>query len=186
MTEFYSQFGNVHSYDIAKNRVDHVNELGLESVQAIKADSEKEIIALLWAGCKYDVVDLDPYGFPSRYFPYVFGLIDDGVLFVTFPMMGVAQINKIMIAHYKAFWGITLEDKDCYIEKVVEKMADYAFMYKRAISVLSIDKFDRIYRIALSVKKKSCLDIVGLEVNRGKAANSGQKDLFGDGEDSGA
>jgi tRNA G26 N,N-dimethylase Trm1 len=55
--------------------------------------------------CRYDVIDIDPYGLPSRLFPYVFGLIDDGLMFMTFPMLGVAQINKITIRHYQAFWG---------------------------------------------------------------------------------
>jgi tRNA G26 N,N-dimethylase Trm1 len=112
------------------------------------------------------VIDVDPYGFPSRYFPTVFGLIDDGVLFLTFPVMGVAQINKITIEHYRVFWDINLSDKDCYTDKIVKKLKDYAFMQKRSIEVLEIKKIDRIYRFAIKVKQESLLKIVGLEVNK--------------------
>jgi hypothetical protein len=166
MTEFYNNFGNVESYDIDKDRVLFVDSLGMEGVTAIKGDSEHEIYRLLANKCVYDVVDIDPYGMPSRYFPAVFGLINNGLLFVTLPMIGVAQINKITIRHLEAFWGVSLDDKDRYTEKVFSRMQDYAFMHKREIELLDCTKIDRIYRLCIKVEKKSCCDIVGLVVNR--------------------
>lgn len=157
MTEFYSRFGEVESYDIDSKRVGFVNELGLEGVTAIKADSEQEIIRVLANKCVYDVVDIDPYGFPSRYFPYVFGIVDKGLLFITLPMIGVAQVNKITIRHLAAFWGVTLDDKDRYIERVFSRMRDYAFMHKREIELLDCEKIDRIYRLCIKVEKKVML-----------------------------
>lgn len=170
LTEFYSSFGEVEGYDIKKDRVDHVNALGHEDVIAIHADSEKEIYRLLYSKCVFDVVDIDPYGMPSRYFPHAFGLIDDGVMFITLPMIGVAQINKITIRHLQSFWGVELSDKDSYVEKVIERLKDYAFMFKRELEVLDVAKIDRIYRLCLKVQKKSCCDIVGLTVNRARNA----------------
>ena len=85
---------------------------------------------------------------------------------MTLPMIGVAQMNKITIRHLDAFWGVSLQDKDKYIDLVIKRMEDYAFMHKREIRVLDVQKIDRIYRICLSVEKKSCCDIVGLVVNR--------------------
>ncbi len=166
LSEFYNLYGEVESYDIKKDRVDFVNGLGLEGVVAQKADSELEVIRLLANKCKYDVVDIDPYGLPSRYFPYVFGLIDDGLLFLTFPMMGVAQINKITTRHYEALWGISLSDKDIYVEKIIQRLKDYAFAFKCDVSVLDVVRINRVYRFAIKVEKKSMLDIVGLKVNR--------------------
>ena len=81
-------------------------------------------------------------------------------------MMGVAQINKITIRHYQAFWGIELSDKDIYIQKIIAKLEDFAFQCKREIDFLDIRKIDRVFRIAIRVKKKSLCDIVGLKVNR--------------------
>lgn len=166
MTKVYSKYGTVEGYDIDKKRVDAVNSMGMENVQAIKGDSEKELYRLIYHKCKYDVVDIDPYGLPSRYFPHAFSLIDRGLLFLTFPALGVAQINKITIRHYEAFWGIQLSDKQHYVDKIKSKLTDFAFQNKKGIEFLSIDKIDRIYRFAILVEKKSLCDMVGLVVNR--------------------
>lgn len=166
MTGLYSRYGTVESYDIAQPRVEAVNALAQNGVTAIKADSEREIIRLLASGCVFDVVDIDPYGMPSRYFPHVFGLINDGLLFITLPMIGVAQMNKITIRHLEAFWGVDYKDKDSYISTVIKKLEDCAFMHKRAIEVLQVERIDRVFRLALKVEKRSLCDIVGLVVNR--------------------
>jgi len=166
MTKFYCKFGQVECYDIAKDRVQFVNNLLLEGVTCINADSEHKIYSLISNKCIYDVVDIDPYGMPSRYFPMVFGLINNGILFVTLPMIGVAQINKITIRHLAAFWDVELNDSNVYIEKVFDRMKDYAFMYKREIVLLDCLRIDRVFRLCIKVQKKSCCDIVGLTVNR--------------------
>ncbi len=166
MTDYYKHCGNVESYDIKRDRVDHVKSLNFRHVKVMHGDTEKLIWNFLCERRVYDVIDIDPYGLPSRYFPYVFGLINDGLLFLTFPVMGVAQMNKITIRHYEAFWGITLDDKDCYVEKITKKLEDYAFMFKREIRVVAVEKIDRIYRFAIRVEQKSLLDIVGLKVRR--------------------
>lgn len=169
MTEFYADFGDVECYDIKKDRVHFVNDLGFENVQAIHADSELEMARLSYNKCVFDVVDIDPYGMPSRYFPLAFSLIDDGVMLITLPMIGVAQINKITIRHLQAFWGVELSEKGRYLDSVISRLKDYAFMHKREIEVLDVLKIDRIYRVCMKVTKKSCCDIVGLKVNRTKS-----------------
>lgn len=172
MTEKYHEYGSVMSIDIKQDRVDAVNAKMLDDVTCIKADSEREVLLLLYHKCVFDVVDVDPYGLPSRYFPNVFGLINDGWLFLTFPMLGVAQINKITIEHYRSFWGIELSDKDEYVEKITHRLKQYAFMHKREIKVFEIVKIGRIYRMAIRVKKSSLCDIVGLTVNRNKSSTN--------------
>ena len=166
MTEIYNKYGSVESYDIDAKRVDFINNQGFEGVQAIKGNSIMELYRLIAHKCLYNIVDIDPYGLPSRYFPHAFSLINDGLMFLTFPIMGVAQINKITIKHYQAFWGIELSDKDIYIDKIKTKLKDFAFQHSREVEFLDIEKIDRVYRIAMSVKKKSLCDIVGLIVNR--------------------
>lgn len=168
LTEKYHEFGEVLSFDIKQDRVDEINAKMMDDVTCIKADSEREILQLLYHRCVFNVIDVDPYGLPSRYFPHVFGLINDGWLFLTFPMMGVAQINKITIEHYRSFWGIELSDKEEYVEKIIHRLKQYAFMHKREVDVVEVEKFDRIYRMAIRVQKKSMCDIVGLVVNRNK------------------
>lgn len=167
MTERYQILGEVECYDIAQERVDYIDSRHMEGVTAIKGDSEMEIYRLIANRCIYDIVDIDPYGLPSRYFPHAFHLIKNGILFLTFPVMGVAQINKITIRHYQAFWGIELADKDAYLDKIKAKLVDMAFQCKREIQFLNIMKVGRIYRMAIKVEQKSLCDIVGLVVNRG-------------------
>ncbi len=167
MTEFYRDFGEVECYDIKQDRVDAVNNMGMENVTAVKGDSEKEIYRLLAFDCRYDVVDIDPYGMPSRYFPHAFSLVDDGLMLITLPMVGVAQMNKITIRHLHAFWGVTEERGASYVDAVLCRLADYAFMHGRGFEVLDVAKIDRIYRLCLRVKKESLCDLVGLRVSRG-------------------
>lgn len=164
MSEVYSRYGRVTSYDIVAERAEQVDKL--DKVCARCEDSEEHLFTLLYLCYKFDVIDIDPYGFPSRFFPHVFKLMDDGVLFLTFPVMGAAQLNKITIRHYKAFWNIELSDKKEYLAKVLDKLQDYAFMEKRSLELLNVIKLDSVYRMAFKVKKESLLKIVGLEVNR--------------------
>ena len=46
---------------------------------------------LIYEKKKYTVVDVDPYGFPNRFFPDIYLLIDDGILFVN----GITQTHLI-------------------------------------------------------------------------------------------
>ena len=165
MSENYSLIGNVEGYDIDKSRA-HTTNMLHENITAIHGDSEQEVFRLISHKCIYDIVDIDPYGFPSRYFPHAFRLINDGLMFLTFPVMGVAQINKITIRHYMAFWGIKLSDKERYIDLIKAKLEDFAFQNKRGIDFLDIRKIGRIYRLAIRVKRRSLCEIVGLDVNR--------------------
>ena len=167
MTEHYANIGEVESYDIKKERASFVNNRFDNSI-GIHADSEIEIYRLVANKRKYDIIDIDPYGLPSRYFPHVFSLINDGILFLTFPVMGVAQINKITIRHYQAFWNIELSDKPAYLNKIKNKLEDFAFQHKRSVNFLDTIKIGRIYRIAMRVKRKSLCDIVGLIVKKQK------------------
>lgn len=183
MTEFYAANGcNVECYDIDERRVRSIDAKGLDSVNASKGDSEKELLRLVYGRSKYDIVDIDPYGLPSRYFPSAFELIDGGYLFLTFPVLGVAQINKITIQHYQSFWGFIVGSDQDYLEIIHSKLHDFAFMSRRAIRILETEKIDRIYRMVIEVKKASLCDIVGLHVSRSVVAGGEtekQLDIFG-------
>lgn len=167
MTQEYSKLGTVTSLEIKQERVEHLQNLELENHEAIKCDSEHYIFKMIFEKRKFDVIDVDPYGYPSRYFPHIFKLIDDGLMVITLPMIGVAQMNKLTIAHLQSFWGVDYKDKAGYINNFLIRLKDYAFMNKHEFEVLDISKFDRVYRILIKTKKTSLNDIVGLKVNRG-------------------
>ena len=164
MTNIYSKYGRVEAQDIDKDKVRALKESTSETVEVKKCDSFKEMYNQVFQGKIYDVVDLDPYGFPSRFFPHVFNLIEDGFLFVTFPKMGVQQINKIMIKHHEVFWGLSLEDKDNQEDLIHDRMAEYAFKSFRSVELIDSIDLGRVYRFAYRVKKESALDLVGLKV----------------------
>lgn len=167
MTEIYSEISKqVTSIEIEKEKVIFIAKKRLKNVRTIKSDSEEKIFELITLKNKFDIIDIDPYGFPSRFFPHVLKLFKkDGLLFLTFPALGVANLNKITQRHYKVFWNINcFEDKEIYIEKIKEKLFDYGFIYKKELEILSVTKLDRVYRFAIRVQEKSLLDIVGLEV----------------------
>jgi hypothetical protein len=174
MTELYGQFGEVTAMEVKPERVAAIEMKGMQDVDAICADSEVEIHRLVASRCVFDVVDIDPYGMPSRYFPHAFGLIKNGIMFVTLPMYGVAQMNKLTIKHHEVFWGGT--GAEGYLERVAGKLQDFGYMAGRRVRVESCEKLDRVYRFALRVEKASLCDLVGLEVSRNPAsANSGEQ-----------
>lgn len=162
LSKVYRQYGKVIAHDIDAEKVDYLKALGFD--EAIKCDSLKEIHKYIYHGLKFDVIDLDPYGFPSRFFPHVFNLIEDGILFVTFPKMGVQQINKITKEHYRVFWGMNLSDKMKQESLIHERMKDYAFQSFRDLNLLDSLDLGRMYRFAYKVKRESALDLVGLKV----------------------
>lgn len=167
LTQHYKIYAKkLIAHDIEKKKVEFIKSQNWAAVESIKCDSFKEIHKYIWSGVKFDVIDIDPYGFPSRYFPHVFQLIEDGYLFVTFPKMGVQQINKIMVEHYRVFWGLSLDDKEIYQEKIHEKLKDYALQYYRHVDLVDSVDLGRMFRFAYKVKKESALDLVGLSVNR--------------------
>lgn len=169
LSEIYRFYGEVLAHDIDRKKVEHLKRLGYEDFEVIKCDSFKEIHRYIFHGLKFSVIDLDPYGFPSRYFPHVFNLIDDGYLFVTFPKMGVQQINKIMKEHYRVFWDMTL-DRKLDQEKIIhKKIKDYGLQNYRSVELVDSIDLGRMFRFAYKVKKESALDLVGLKV-KGKNA----------------
>lgn len=162
LTQEYRKFGVVLAQDIEANKVEHLKQFS--SVVAKRCDSFKEMHRQVYEGMKFDVVDLDPYGFPSRFFPHVFELIEDGHLFVTFPKMGVQQINKITKEHYRVFWGMTLADKDRQEELIHKKIKDYGFQSFRRVELVDSVDLGRMFRFAYKVNKESALTLVDLKV----------------------
>lgn len=162
LTSVYCKYGVVTSYEKKADRVEHVRGLELPRVFAYKEDSEIATHALIGKKLKYDVIDIDPYGFPSRYFPHVFQLIDDGYLFLTFPMLGINVVNKAVEHHYRVWWGISREDsKEDYLNKLLKKLEDYAGCYYREIELVNVVEIGKLYRLAFKVDKRNAFEFTG-------------------------
>ena len=166
LTRIYQTYGTVLAYDIDADRVSHIKNFHLEDVDVEQGDSILELHGLVHQKLWFDVVDLDPYGMPSRYFPHIFQLIRDGWLFVTFPKIGIQKINKITIQHLRVFWDIDLDNRANTELRIVNKIQDLAMQSYRSAELVDLVEFGRMWRFAFKVEQRSALDLVGLTVNR--------------------
>ena len=90
LTKHYKKFGEVELYDKKWKKT---------------GDSYKQFHRLIWENKKYEIIDLDPYGFPNRFFPDIYLLIDKGYLFVTMPKPYVNILNGITRTHLISYYG---------------------------------------------------------------------------------
>lgn len=164
LTKIYAGYGGVISLEIKQDKVTAIQNLGLPGVEVEKADSFIRAHDFIAKKKYFDVIDLDPYGFPSRFLPTVLRLLKRGFLFMTFPKMGASQINKITQEHYRVFWDIQLEDKDNYEKKIHKKMKDYGLQWRRRVEYIDTLELSSVYRFCYSVEKESMLKLVNLKV----------------------
>lgn len=99
----------------------------------------------------YDVIDIDSYGYPSKFFPVVFEMIkDEGLLIFTFPVLGVQCVNGIVEQHFINFWGSARPT----IGDVTGKVTDFALREWKIASLISVRKIKPIWRLAFLVKQE--------------------------------
>lgn len=164
LTRIYSgHAGEVLAYDIDADKCRSITEAGLEGVTCEQRDSLRETYRMLYQRETFDVVDVDPYGFPSRYFPNVLELIDNGFLFVTFPKYGCAQINRITQMHVKTFYDFDGGNNDEFLKKCLTMLETSARRTYREIEVLDVLDLGKVYRVAAKVRKQNAFKLCGYD-----------------------
>lgn len=164
LTEIYSLYAKeVLSYEIDKEKCEYVNNTGHDNVVCCRKDSLKEMYLSIYQGLKFNVIDVDPYGFPSRYFPDIFELIDDGYLFVTFPKYGCAQINNITKLHVKSFYGFDGGNNEAFLECCINTLKNQAFRTYKQIEVLEVLDLKKVYRVAMKIEKQNAFVLCGYD-----------------------
>ena len=133
LTKFYSQYGKVTSL---------TKETHGSSFDAVyKLREEKK---------KFDVIDIDSYGYPDKFFPVVFEMMKDECLLVfTFPIVGVNCLNGIIEQHFITFWR---SDRPT-IGDIVGTLTDMALREWYQISLLNVTKIKRIWRFIFKCKR---------------------------------
>jgi hypothetical protein len=131
LTEVYKDYGMVECHDKKIN----------------SKDSYREFHRLIADKKKYDVIDLDPYGFPNRFFPDIFLLIDD--LFITMPKPYVNILNRITRQHLTCYYG----EYNPGLETIKERIKLYGLCHWRDINFLDITDLGRLWRMAIRVNK---------------------------------
>tara|TARA_Y100001938_G_scaffold45199_1_gene62801 strand:- start:59 stop:658 length:600 start_codon:yes stop_codon:yes gene_type:complete len=134
LTEYYSKLGQVTSL-----------------TKETTGDSFDYIYKLRAENKLYDVIDIDSYGYPSKFFPVVFEMIkDEGLLIFTFPVLGVQCVNGIVEQHFINFWGSARPT----IGDVTGKVTDFALREWKIASLISVRKIKPIWRLAFLVKQE--------------------------------
>lgn len=162
MTAVYSSYAkDVVCYELNKEKAKYIKDQGFVNVTCHNKDSLRESYLAVYNKDKFNVIDIDPYGFPSRYFPHIFELIDDGYMFVTLPKYGCAQINNITKMHVKSFYGFDGGSNEQFLECWLSSIKTYALRTYRSCEVLDIVDLDKVYRIALRIKKENAFVLCG-------------------------
>lgn len=122
-------------------------------------DSFIEYHRLISEKKKFEVVDLDPYGFPTRFFPDVFLLIDRGALFVTMPKPYVNILNGITRTHLISYFGEHNPEE----ETVVNKIALFGLCHWRKVELIDSIDLRRVWRFAFWVERVKATEYTGVK-----------------------
>jgi tRNA G26 N,N-dimethylase Trm1 len=159
-TKVYSEYGEVLAFEknaaVYESLFQNVRDCAL--VQCNKADSFLEFHRLIFLKQKFDVVDLDPYGFPNRFFPDIFLLIDKGTLFVTMPKPYVNILNGITASHLISYYGEQNPSK----ENIIERIVLWGLCHWRKVELIDEIDCKSVWRFAFSVEKVKATDYTGV------------------------
>jgi hypothetical protein len=114
---------------------------------------------LIYEKQKYTVIDIDPYGFPNRFFPDIYLLIDDGIMFVTMPKPYVNVLNGITQTHLISYFGEPNPDEDTIIDQLVT----WGLCHWRQVELIDSIDCKSIWRFAFSVKKVKATEYTGVK-----------------------
>ena len=143
LTSIYEAYGNVDSFDKKYLRT---------------GDSFREFHRLIADRRTYDIIDVDPYGFPCRLFPDLFLLLDSGYLFVTMPKPYVNILNGITQTFLFCYFGETNPS----LEKVVNQFAIWGLCHWRKVKLLNAIDIDSSWRLAFKVDKVLATEYTGV------------------------
>ena len=144
LSKHYKKFGIVESYD----------KKYLKS-----GDSFLNVYNLIYNKNVYDVIDIDPYGFPNRFFPHIFLLIENGYIFLTMPKPSVNILNGITRTHLISYF----DNHNPNINQIINQIVTWGLCHWRKVEILDILDLKSIYRIALRVKKVKSTDYTGVK-----------------------
>ena len=167
LTRYYTEQGHhVHAIEIDADRATFLKELNLPNVEVTHKDALHHLLWLEYNKHRYDLIDIDPYGLPSRFLPSCIRMIDNGLLVFTIPKFGATQLNKITLKHWQSFWNIETADTNELINKVTNQMAELGFQNYRKTTLLDYRQINRVWRFAFKIEKAKLNELVGMHVNR--------------------
>ena len=143
LTKLYEQHGEVECYDRKYLKT---------------GDSYIVFHRLIGEKKTYDIIDLDPYGFPNRFFPDIFLLIKYGLLIVTMPKPYVQYLNGITQTFLTAYFGEQNPGKDV----IVEQIATWGICHWRKVSLLDSIDLNGVWRFVFEVQLVKATEYTGV------------------------
>ncbi len=143
LTDVYQKYGDVIPYD---KKYLHTGDSFLEYHRLI-ADRKK-----------FNVIDLDPYGFPNRFFPDIFLLIDKGVLFLTMPKPYVNILNGITQTHLISYYDTHNPTK----EQIIQRIALFGLCHWRKVELIDEVDCKSVWRLAFAIEKVKATEYTGV------------------------
>jgi hypothetical protein len=161
LTKIYSEFGEVianeYKISVFKKLKENVKDCML--VHCNRVDSFIDFHQLIALKQNFDVIDLDPYGFPNRFFPDIFLLIESGFLFVTMPKPYVNILNGITQTHLISYFG----EPNPSMEKIVDRIVLFGLCHWRKVELIDSLDLKSIWRFAFKVDKVKATDYTGVK-----------------------
>ena len=160
LTKVYAEYGEVLAYEkkgsVYESLIENTKDCML--VKCNKADSFIEFHRLIFIKQSFDVIDIDPYGFPNRFFPDIFLLINKGVLFVTMPKPYVNILNGITASHLTSYYGEKNPDE----QTIIERIALWGLCHWRKVELINRIDCNSVWRFAFNVEKVKATDYTGV------------------------
>ena len=123
-------------------------------------DSFHAIYTLRGERKRFDVIDIDSYGYPSKFFPVVFEMMKPtAMLIITFPVVGVACLNGITEQHFINFYRSSRPT----IGDVTGILTDMALREWILLSLYDIRKIKKIYRLVYMCRREKATELCNVK-----------------------
>lgn len=107
---------------------------------------------------KYQVIDIDPYGFPLKMLSDIWMLVEDGYIFMTMPKPWVNIRNGITRQTLTNYFG----NDNPTLEEIQERLKTYALCHWRTIDFLDVTDLGRLWRFGMKVKRVKATEYCGV------------------------
>lgn len=159
-TKVFAEYGAVTATEkvgkIYEQLVDETKHI--ENITCVRKDSFVHFHQLIAEKKTFDVIDIDPYGFPNRFFPDIYLLIDNGYLFVTMPKPYVNILNGITRAHLISYYG----EHNPTEQQIVERMALWGICHWRKVTLVASQDLKSVWRFCFNVEKVKATEYTGV------------------------
>ncbi len=144
LTDVYIKFGAVYSCDKKYLKT---------------GDSFILFHSLISQKKKYDVIDIDAYGFPSRFLPDIYLLMDNGIIFMTMPKPNVNILNGITATHLISYYGSDNPSE----REIINRIVLYGLCHWRKVELLDCLDLKSVWRFAFKVEKVKATEYTGVK-----------------------